>query len=59
MLLGFPAIAGDVGDVASIPESGRPPGGRNGNPHQENLMDRGAWWDTLHRVPKRQTQLND
>ena len=59
MLLGLPAIAGDAGDVASIPGSGRHPGGKNGNPLQENLMDRGAWWETLHRVPKSQTQLND
>ena len=23
----------------------------------ENLMDRGAWWATVHRVAKSQTQL--
>ena len=41
-----PANAGDVGDVCSIPGSGRSPGGGNGNPLQysclENSMDRGA-----------------
>ena len=48
MLLGLPAIAGVVGDLASIPRSGRHPGGTHGNPLQysclENLMTRGAWW---------------
>ena len=33
----------------------------NGNPHQysclENLMDRGAWQATIHRVSESQTQL--
>ena len=37
---------GDAGGVGSIPEFGRSPGGRNGNPFQysclENFMDRGA-----------------
>ena len=40
------ANTGDVRDGGSIPESGRSPGGGNGNPLQysslENLMDRGA-----------------
>ena len=40
---------------------GRYPGGRHGNPLQysclENPMDRGAWWATVHRVPKTQTWL--
>ena len=43
-----PASAGDVG---SIPESGRSPGGGNGNPLQhsclENSMDRGPWQATI------------
>ena len=46
--------AGDIGDLGSIPGSGRPPGGGNGNPHQhsclENPKDRGAWWATVHEV---------
>jgi len=45
--------------VGSIPESGRSPGGGNGNPLQysclENSMDRGAWWATVHGVAKSQT----
>ena len=40
---------------------GDPLGGRHGNPLQysclENLMDRGAWWATVHRVVKSQTWL--
>ena len=36
-------------------------GGGDGNPLQysclENPMDRGAWWATVHRVEKSQTQL--
>ena len=42
----------DSGDMGSIPGSGRSPGGGNGNPLQyaylRNLMDRGAWWATVH-----------
>ena len=54
-----PANAGDVKDMGSIPGSGRFPGGGHGNPPQysylENLMDRGAWWATIHGVSKSQT----
>ena len=46
-----PAIAGDAG---LIPGLGRFPGEGNGNPLQYsclgNLMDRGAWWATVHGV---------
>ena len=56
-----PANAGDKRDTSSIPESGRSPGERHGNSLQhsclENPMDRGAWWATVHRVTKNQTQL--
>ena len=49
----------DVGDVGSIPESGRSPGEENGNPLQysclENSMDRGAWWAIVHEISKSQT----
>ena len=49
-----PANAGDVRDVGSILRSERSPGGGHGNPLQysclENLMDRGAWWATVHGV---------
>ena len=54
--------AGDTGDVGSIPRSGRSPQGGNGNPLQysslENSMEGGAWWATVHGVPKSQTQLS-
>ena len=56
-----PASAGDIREVGSIPALGRSPGGGQGNPLQysclENPMDRGAWWATVHRVAKNQTQL--
>ena len=52
----------NAGDLNSIPGSGRFPGEGNGYPLQysclENPMDRGAWWATVHRVAKNQTQLN-
>ena len=51
-----------VGDLGSIPGSGRPPGEGNGNPLQycclENPMDRGAWRATAHGVAKSQTGLS-
>ena len=55
--------SGDTGDLGSIPESERSPGGGNSNPLQysflKNPMDRGAWWATVQRVAKSQTQLSD
>ena len=43
-------------DAALIPGLGRFPEGGHGNPLQysclENLMERGAWWTTVHRVAK-------
>ena len=46
-----------VGDTAPIPELGRFPGDGNGNtPHYSclgNLLDRGAWWATIHGGRKR------
>ena len=62
-LKNLPANAGDAGDVGLIPGSGRSPGGRNGNPLQyscqDNPMDRGTWWATVHGGMKSQTQLSD
>ena len=58
---GFPggSSAGDMKDAGSIPGPGRSPGGRHGNPLQysclENVMDRGAWWATVHRIAQSQT----
>ena len=40
------ANAGDAGDLGWISGSGR---------SLENLMDRGAWWATVHGVTKSQT----
>ena len=46
----------NAGDPGSIPGSGRYPGEGNGNPLQysclENLMDRGAWQTTVHRIAR-------
>ena len=59
----LPVNAGDTGDAGLIPELGRSPEGGNSNPLQyscqENPMDRGAWWATVHGVAKNQTQLSD
>ena len=63
--MGFPggsevkASACNVGDLGSIPGSGRSPGEGNGNPLQysclENPMDGGAWWATVHGVAESDT----
>ena len=57
----LPSKVGDARDVCSVPRLGRSPGGGHGNPLQypclENPMDRGAWWATVHRITKSQTQL--
>ena len=51
-----PANAGESRDADSTQESGRPPGGGNGNPLQysclENPMGRGAWRAIVHVVSK-------
>ena len=58
----LPANAGDSKDTDSIPGWGRSPGGGSGNPVQygclENPMDGGAWWSTVHGVPKSWTWLS-
>ena len=52
----LPASSGDTRDMSSIPESGRSPGGGNGNPLQysflENSMNRGAWQAIVHEVAR-------
>ena len=57
-----PANAGDVRDADSIPGLGRSSGVGNVNLLQysclENPMDSGAWWATIHRAVKSQTQLS-
>ena len=56
-------LAYNVGDLGSIPGSGRSSGEGNGNPHQysclENPMDRGAWCATVHGVAKSRTRLSN
>ena len=68
-LIAFPggsdskASAYNVGDLGSIPGSGRSPGEGNGNPLQysclENAMDGGDWLATVHGVAKSRTRLSD
>jgi len=63
--LGFPGdsdgkeSAFSAADLGLIPGFGRSHGGGHGNRLQysclENLMDRGAWRVTVHRVAKSQT----
>ena len=52
---------GTAGDVGSIPDWGRQPGGGHGNPFQysclENPKDRGAWQATVHGVANLRTRL--
>ena len=54
-----PVNEGDIRDPCPIPGWGRSPAGGHGNPPQyfclENPMDRGAWWTTVHSIPKSQT----
>ena len=54
-----PANAGDATYMDLIPGFGRPPGEGNGNPSQyscqENSVDRGTWWATVHGAAKSQT----
>ena len=46
----------NAGDADLMRDSGRFPGGRNGNPLQysclEKSMEREAWWTTVHGVAK-------
>ena len=65
LTLGFPGGSEDkesacnAGNLGSIPELGRSPGGGHGNPLQcsclENPMDRGAWRATVHGVSESDT----
>ena len=55
-------LAANAGDIDSIPESGRSPGGGHGNPLQysflKNPMGRGAWRSSTHEAEKSQTRLS-
>ena len=59
----LPADVGDIRDTGLIPVLGRSPGGGNGNPLQysclENLIDRGAWWATVHGSQKSPARWSD
>ena len=61
VLKNWPANAGDIRDVGSIPGLGRSPGEGNGNPVQysclENPIDRRTWQATVHGIAKHQTRL--
>ena len=54
--------AGDAGDLVSILESERSPGGRNGNPLQYCCLKRprdiGAWQATVHSVANTKIKLS-
>ena len=56
-----PSAHAGVRDMSLTPVSRRSPGEGNGNPLQysslENLIDRGAWQVTVHKVVKSWTQL--
>ena len=55
--------AGDARDAGWIPGSGRSLGEENSNPLQyscsENPMDERAWWATIPRIAKSQSQLSN
>ena len=61
MVKNLPENAGDTGDVALIPGSGRSPGGGHGNPLQysclEDPRDGRAWWAAIYGVAQSRTQL--
>ena len=56
VLKNLPANAGDARKVGLIPGLGRSLREGNGYPLQysclQNLIDRGAWWATVHGVTK-------
>ena len=57
----LPAKAEDLRHVSSTSRKRRLSRGGYGNPLQfsclENRLDREAWWATVHKVAKSQTQL--
>ena len=59
----LPANAADIRDADLIPGLGRSPGRGHGNPFQysglENPMDRGAWWATVHRFEKEESDMTE
>ena len=63
MVKNLPGNVGDARGADSIPGSGRSSGVGNGNLLQYSClgspMDGGAWWGTVQKFAKGQTQLND
>ena len=61
MVKNLPANARAAVGVSSISALGISPRGGNGNslqyPCWDNLMNRGAWWTTVHGVAKSWTRL--
>ena len=61
MVKNLPVIAENIRDMGWIPGSGRTPGEGHGNPPhyscQENPMDRGVWWATVHVVAKESDRI--
>ena len=61
MVRNISANLGDIRDTGLISGLGRSPREVHGNSPPVFLpgesMDRGAWWATVHRMAKRQTQL--
>ena len=57
------SYAGDRREAGLIPGLGKSPGGGYGNPPQysclRNLLDRGAWWATVHGTAKSRTGLSE
>ena len=49
----------NAGDLGSVPELGRSPGGGHGNlllySCLENLIDKGAWQSAVHRITQTRT----
>ena len=49
-------LPANIRDMGSVPGLGGSPGEGNDNPLQYsclgNIMDRGTWWATVHRVTK-------
>ena len=55
-------FACNAGDLGLIPGSGRSPGGGHGNLSgilAWRILDRGAWWVTVHAAAKSQTRLSN
>ena len=63
MVKNLPANSGDVRDTGSVPGSERSSGAGDGSPCWYsclgNLVDRGAWWATVHGITKGQLRLSN